>query len=68
MSMPKKLDRLLQHAEDVIDELNNHRQAMVVRAVFKMKDKARACVAVDGGVLKGRKVSNCVGICSILDI
>ena len=41
---------------------------MVVRAVFKMKDKARACVAVDGGVLKGRKVSNCVGICSILDI
>ena len=48
MSMPKKLDRLLQHAEDVIDELNNHRQAMVVRAVFKMKDKARACVAVGG--------------------
>ena len=22
---------------------------LVVRAVFKMKDKARACVAVDGG-------------------
>ena len=43
-------------AEDVIDNINNHKQAMVVRAVFKMKDKARACVAVGGGVFEGRKV------------
>ena len=36
--------------------LNNHKQAMVVRAVFKMKDNARACIAVGGGVFEGRKV------------
>ena len=42
--------------EDVIDNLNNHKQAMVVRAVFKMKEKARACIAVGGGVFEGRKV------------
>ena len=56
--MPNNLDELLQHAEDVIDNINinNHKQAMVVRAVFKMKDKARACVAVGGGVFEGRKV------------
>ena len=53
--MPNNLDELLQHAEDVIDDLNNHKQAMVVRAVYKMKDKARACVAVGGGYLKGGK-------------
>ena len=53
--MPNNLDELLQHAEDVIDNINNHKQAMVVRAVFKMRDKARACVAVGGGVLKGGK-------------
>ena len=33
---------------EVIDDLNNHKQAMVVRAAYKMKDKARACVAVGG--------------------
>ena len=54
--MPNNLEDLLQHAEDVIDNLNNHKQAMVVRAVFKMKEKARACIAVGGGVFEGRKV------------
>ena len=54
--MPNNLVELLQHAEDVIDNINNHKRAMVVRAVYKMKDKARACVAVGGGVFEGRKV------------
>ena len=54
--MPNNLDELLQHAEEVIDNINNHKQAMVVRAVFKMKEKARACIAVGGGVFEGRKV------------
>ena len=27
---------VLQHTEDVIDDLNNHKQAMVVRAVYMM--------------------------------
>ena len=47
--MPNNLNELLQHSEDVIDNINNHKQAMVVRSVLKMKDKARACVAVGGG-------------------
>ena len=32
------------------------RQAMVRRAVRKMKHKAQACVAVGGGVFEGRKL------------
>ena len=47
---------LLQNAEEVVDELNNHKQDMVVRSVFKMKERARSCVAVGGGVFEGRKV------------
>ena len=54
--MPNNLDELLQHAEEVIGNINNHKQAMVVKAVFKMKEKARACIAVGGGVFEGRKV------------
>lgn len=63
--MPNNLDELLQHAEEVIDNINNHKQAMVVRAVFKMKEKARACIAVGGGVFEGRKVWNCVAIAAV---
>ena len=54
--MPHTLEELLQHAEEVIDDLNNNKQAMVVRSVHKMKAKAAACVAVGGGVFEGRKV------------
>ena len=54
--MPHTLEELLQHAEEVIDDLNNDKQAMVVRSVHKMKAKAAACVAVGGGVFEGRKV------------
>ena len=43
-------------AEDVVDELNNQKQDMVVRSVLKMKERARSCVAVGGGVFEGRKV------------
>ena len=56
--MPQTLAELLQHAEHVVDDLNNNKQAMVVRSVHKMKAKAQACVAVGGGVFEGRRV-NC---------
>ena len=55
-SLPNTLEELLQKAEEVVDELNNHKQDMVVRSVFKMKERARSCVAVGGGVFEGRKV------------
>ena len=63
--MPNNLNELLQHAEDVIDNINNHKQAMVVRSVLKMKDKARACVAVGGGHFEGRKVWSSVSIAAV---
>ena len=63
--MPNNLNELLQHAEDVIDNINNHKQAMVVRSVLKMKDKARACVAVGGGHFEGRKVQSSVSIAAV---
>ena len=44
------LDELLRQAEHLVDDINNHKQGMVRRAVRKMKDKAQACVAVGGGV------------------
>ena len=54
----KKYRFLLQEVTvlDVVDELNNHKQDMVVRSVLKMKERARSCVAVGGGVFEGRKV------------
>ena len=54
--MPQTLAELLQHAEHVVDDLNNNKQAMVVRSVLKMKAKAQACIAVGGGVFEGRKL------------
>ena len=54
--MPDTLDELLRQAEHVVDDINNHKQAMVRRAVRKMKHKAQACVAVGGGVFEGRKL------------
>ena len=54
--MPDTLDELLRQAEHVVDDINNHKQGMVRRAVRKMKDKAQACVAVGGGVFEGRKL------------
>ena len=53
---PQTLAELLQHAEHVVDDLNNNKQAMVIRSVLKMKARARACVAVGGGVFEGRRV------------
>ena len=50
--MPANLDELLQHAQAVVDDLHNN------RAVYKIKDKARACVAVGSGVFEGRRVSH----------
>ena len=50
------LDELLRHAERVVDEINNQKQDMVIRAVRKMKERAQACVAVGGGVFEGRKL------------
>ena len=44
------------HAERVVDEINNQKQDMVIRAVRKMKERAQACVAVGGGVFEGRKL------------
>ena len=54
--MPHTLDELLRHAERVVDEINNQKQDMVIRAVAKMKERAQACVAVGGGVFEGRKL------------
>ena len=54
--MPHTLDELLRHAERVVDEINNQKQDMVIRAVKKMKERAQACVAVGGGVFEGRKL------------
>ena len=54
--MPHTLDELLRHAERVVDEINNQKQDMVIRAVRKMKERAQACVAVGGGVFEGRKL------------
>ena len=54
--MPQTLDELLRHAERVVDEINNQKQDMVIRAVRKMKERAQACVAVGGGVFEGRKL------------
>ena len=50
------LVELLRHAERVVDEINNQKQDMVIRAVRKMKERAQACVAVGGGVFEGRKL------------
>ena len=52
--VPPKATRC--QAEHVVDDINNHKQGMVRRAVRKMKDKAQACVAVGGGVFEGRKL------------
>ena len=52
--MPDTFEELLQHAEEVIDDVNTSKQAMVVRSVHKMKEKA--CVAVGGGAFEGRKL------------
>ena len=38
----------------MVDEINNQKQDMVIRAVRKMKERAQACVAVGGGVFEGR--------------
>ena len=54
--VPQTLDELLRHAERVVDEINNHKQDMVRRAVRKMKERAQACVAVGGGLFEGRKL------------
>ena len=54
--MPANLDKLVQHTEAVVDDLNNNKQPMVVRAIYKMNDKAGACLAVGGGVFEGRRV------------
>ena len=54
--MPQTLDELLRHAELVVDEINNHKQDMVRRAVRKMKERAQVCVAVGGGLFEGRKL------------
>ena len=54
--MPHTLDELLRDAERVVDEINNHKQDMVIRAVRNMKERAQACVAVGGGVFEGRKL------------
>ena len=54
--MPHTLAELLQQAEMVVDDINNTKQAMVVRSVLKMKERARACVAVGGGAFEGRRV------------
>ena len=56
IAMPQTLDELLRHAELVVDEINNHKQDMVRRAVRKMKEKAQACGAVGGGLFEGRKL------------
>ena len=40
----------------LVDEINNQKQDMVIRAVRKMKERAQACVAVGGGVFEGRKL------------
>ena len=40
----------------MVDDLNNHKQDMVIRSVLKLKERARACVAVGGGAFEGRKV------------
>ena len=53
--MPGTRYELLKHAEEVIDDINTNRQAMVVRSVHIMKEKAAACVTVGGGAFKGRK-------------
>ena len=54
--MPNSIAEMLQQAEAVVDDLNNNKQDMVVRAVYKMKDKARQCVAVDGLPFEGRNL------------
>ena len=57
--MPNSIAEMLQQAEDVVDDLNNNKQDMVVRAVYKMKDKARQCVAVGGLPFEGRNFYYC---------
>ena len=54
--MPSTLAELLQHAENVVDNLNNNKQAMVIRSVHIMKAKAQASDAVSGGVFDGKSV------------
>ena len=54
--MPQTLAELLQHAEHVVDDLNNNKQAMVVQSVLKMKARVQACIAVGGGAFEGRRV------------
>ena len=54
--MPANLDELMLRAEGVFDTLNAHHRDMLRKAVFVMRRKARARMAVGGGLFKGRKV------------
>ena len=44
---------------------SKRRNPFYVRSVLKMKDKARACVAVRGGHFEGRKVSSSVSFAAV---
>ena len=48
------IEDLLQYAEEVIDDLNKNKQAMV-RSVHKTNAMTAACVAVGGGLFELRK-------------
>ena len=39
--MPNSIAEMLQQAEAVVDDLNNNKQDMVVRAVFKIRWRTR---------------------------
>ena len=64
----EKLTEYTGPAQDTEDDRVFNKQTISLHSVFKMKDKARACVAVGGGVFEGRKVWNCVSITAVYRI
>ena len=54
--LPPTLQHLETAAENFFDDLNNHHQDQIRRAVLHMKKRARACLAKLGGTFEGRRI------------
>ena len=54
--LPPTLQHLETAAENFFDDLNNHHQDQIRRAVRHMKKRARACLAKLGGTFEGRRI------------
>ena len=55
MPIPGSLQQLLRRAEQFFDFLNTNEKEMIRKSVFKLSERARACVRAGRGTLKGRR-------------